>query len=349
MVSLKSVEAQLKSIHFNSHSWGRAEVSELPNILLDDEKIFECVNGMYEGGFALLVATNIRVLLIDKKPLKYLTVEDVRFDMINQIDYSHRLMGAKINVSAGNKNLRFTSYNQQRLRKLINHLQHRMAEVKTEQSSSAETQQQHLERINEQLQVYLMAQHQHQEELRKQLEQANSSDTPTANLPPVKPAPELADFLYAQSLMQHYEATTGAPIVEATADPTQALATPKPKLDDTAVLEKTNIIAPAAPVLPITAPEATKMWQPIDTESLIDAGRKEVFGARARAAVAKPLQAPLAYLGMEINPLKVAYAKLPALLRQRKYNRVMQRSQAKTKAQASALPNGTQIAGAQGY
>src|SRR5689334_21296733 len=92
MASLKSVEKQLKNIHFNTHAWGKAEISELPNILLDDEKIFECVNGTYEGGFALLVATNLRLLLVDKKPLKYLTVEDLRFDMINQIDYSHRLM-----------------------------------------------------------------------------------------------------------------------------------------------------------------------------------------------------------------------------------------------------------------
>ena len=116
MVSPKSVEDQLKLIHFNQRSWGRTEISELPNILMPDEEIFECVNGYYEGGFALLCATNIRMLLIDKKPLKYLTVEDVRFDMINQIDYSHRLLGAHITVSAGIKNLKFTSLNQRRLR-----------------------------------------------------------------------------------------------------------------------------------------------------------------------------------------------------------------------------------------
>ena len=310
MVSFKSVEEQLKSIKFSTKSWGRGEIGELPDILLDDEKIFECVNGTYEGGFALLVATNIRLLLIDKKPLKFLTVEDLRFDMINQIDYSHRLMGAKINVSAGNKNLKFTSMNQQRLRKLINHIQHRMAEVKKELTSSSETQQQHLERINQQLQSYLLAQHQQQEELRHKLELAQQQGQPATEAPTiinaVKPAPELADFLFAQSLMQQHQAIS-EPTIE-----------PAPPLIEQSAPTVTSL---ALQMIPL--PSAQVQEKPVAVEnnneqlSLVEAGRREIFGARARAVV-KPLQAPFAHLGMEINPLKVAYAKLPALLRHRK-------------------------------
>jgi len=83
-------------------------------------------------------------------------------------------------------------------------------------------------------------------------------------------------------------------------------------------------------------------------DSLIAAGRKEVFGARARAAMAKPLQSPFSYFGMEINPLKVAYGKLPTVLRQRKYNKQLERAKVlpETETQSVALPNGTQIAGA---
>jgi len=341
MVSLKSVEQQLKDIRFNSRSWGRAEVSELPNILLDDEKVFECVNGMYEGGFALLVATNIRLLLIDKKPMKFLTVEDLRFDMINQIDYSHRMMGARINVSAGNKNLRFTSYNQQRLRKLINHIQHRMAELKTQQTSSAENQQQHLERINQQLQAYLLAQHQHQEELRKQLEKANAAGQPAPAVEAIRPAPELADFLYAQSLMQQHEASTGVLISPpAPSMIAEVPAIPAPLLP-TAVLE-TAVVQPAI-VQTAVPPLDFATQESIDKDSLIEAGRLEVFGARAKAVV-KPLQAPLAHLNMEVNPLRVAYSKLPMALKQKKYNLEIQKMTAQMAE--SALPNGTQIAGA---
>src|ERR1035438_180349 len=119
MVSKQSVDEQLERLGFNLHGWGQAEIKELPNILLPGEEIYELVNGIYEGGFALAVATDVRVLLIDKKPMKYLTVEDLRFDMISEIDYSHRLFGAQIHISTGSKNLSFRSYNQPRLRKMI--------------------------------------------------------------------------------------------------------------------------------------------------------------------------------------------------------------------------------------
>jgi len=206
MVSAKEIDEQLKKIGFNPHGWGRTEVKELQNIILPDEEIYECVNGIYDGGFALLVGTDVRVLLIDKKPLNYLTVEDMRFDMINELDYNHRLLGAYISISAGNKNLKFTSINQPRLRKLIGHVQRSMAEVKKKQSSHQEGQIQHLEQINQQLQSYLMAQYQQQQKMQDQLE------NPTVQ--PVKPDSRLADYLYAQQLLADYQARTGQPVVQ---------------------------------------------------------------------------------------------------------------------------------------
>lgn len=137
MVSTKSVDDQLKRIHYRK-GWNTAETGELAEILLPDEEIFECVSGWYENGFAILCATNVRVLLIDKKPFKYLTVEDVRFETINQIDYSNRMMNASICITAGLKNLEFKSVNQQKLRNLIAHVQRRMAEIqKVEQTLKA--------------------------------------------------------------------------------------------------------------------------------------------------------------------------------------------------------------------
>ena len=309
MVSLKSVEQQLKSIKFNSKGWGKGEVKELPGVLMDEEQIFECVNGTYEGGFALLVGTNLRMLLIDSKPLKFLTVEDLRFDMINQIDYSHRLFGARINVSAGNKNLKFTSYNQKRLRKLINHIQHRMAEVKKEQTSSAETQQQHLEKINQQLQTYLLAQHEQQLKLSKQLEEAQGrSVAELAKLAePVRPAPELADFLYAQSLLQRHDIS--------------ALAPQSQKLPEIPPVVVSNIVEQQPQPSAISAAVQNKpspFNAALDVDSLVEEGRKEVFGKRLHVE-AKPLQNAISYLGTEINPMRIAYAKLPMALRNRKF------------------------------
>ena len=309
MVSPQSVEEQLKRLSFNVAAWGRAEANELPNILLPDEEIYECVNGIYEGGFALLVATDIRVLLVDKKPLKYLTVEDLRFDMINEIDYSHRLLGAQISISAGSKNLKFRSYNQPRLRKLINHVQHCMAEAKKVQSNNQVGQNQHLEQINQQLQAYLLAQYQNQQDLNQRLEQAQSQGVSIEPLQPqqINPSPELANYLFAQNANQQ--------------------GTLSPAIPD-------SVAAPQ----PVTTTA--------DLNEMYSEGRKEIFGqqvaqqfeqsgvtppAQTAAVVVKPFTTPTDdpanqswmtnYNPLEINALKIAYSKLPMALRNRKFGR----------------------------
>jgi hypothetical protein len=162
MISRKKLDEQLKRINFHSNGWGRTEISELTNILMSDEELEECVNGYYEAGFALLVATKERVLLVDKKPLGYLTVEDMRFDMINELDLHHRLIGAQIRIASGSKTLFFTSLNQARLRRLLNYVQTRMAKIKKDASDHQQEQRQHLEEMNEQLRLYLMAAHKQQ-------------------------------------------------------------------------------------------------------------------------------------------------------------------------------------------
>ena len=381
MVDIKSVEGQLKKINFNPHAWGQAEVKELPHILLDHEEIYEVVNGIYDGGFALLVATNVRLLLVDKKPLNFLTVEDMRFDMINELDYSHRLIGARINVSAGNKNLSFMSFNQQRLRKAIGHVQRCMAEAKKQQSDHQVDQKQHLAQINQQLQAYLLAQHQQQESLRQELEavQGGKKSPDEVKIDAVKPSPELSDYLLAQSLMQQVNlpldedkqgADTEQPSSDKQADSMATMMklekSKEPAGKDTAreadkeskELDEPEVTAalPAESVLPeADLPPRTPQTEEPATPQLSELyaeGMKEVFGKRAPSkqqasnkqtdeAAAAPQASEAAAAGSEpadkpvtadnkfpyltrykdVNPLQIAYGKLPLALRNKKFGR----------------------------
>jgi hypothetical protein len=325
MISKKTVQEQLKKIDFNPYGWNRSEIAELHQILLPDEQIYECVNGTYEGGFALLVATDIRVLLVDKKPLNFLSVEDLRFDMINEIDYNHRMMGASINISTGSKVLNFRSYNKSRLRKLIGHVQHCMAENKKKVSSHAEGQNQHLEQINQQLQAYLVAQYKQQQKLQEHIFKGNQPQAATAAvdgggddkaLPePIKPSNELADYLYAHGLLETYrkesgkDPSTGQPIGE----------TPKEDKAETTV----------EPQIPVAKTIASPNSQ---LNEIYAEGLQEVFGNRQALSttIASPqkdevdgqvseTQSKIQFRGLEINPIKIAYSKLPALLNNRKF------------------------------
>src|ERR1700744_5151149 len=129
MVSLHEVEKQLRHVGCNFKIWGRAEIRELSNVLMPEEKIAQAVNGSYEGGFALLCVTNYRVLLIDRKPM-LLTIEDIRYDMLSEVDYHNRLMGATIRIFTPMRNLVFNSWSNARLRKCVNYIQQRVMEIR---------------------------------------------------------------------------------------------------------------------------------------------------------------------------------------------------------------------------
>lgn len=129
MVTLTQVEEQLKKIGCNFRFWGRPEIRELATILLQDEIIEGAVNGRYENGFALLCITNHRLLLIDRKPM-FLTLEDIRFDMVTEMDYSARLLDSTVHIITPNRKLSFTSWSQYRLRGIMNLLQQKVMEVR---------------------------------------------------------------------------------------------------------------------------------------------------------------------------------------------------------------------------
>jgi hypothetical protein len=140
------------------------------------------------------VATKNRLLVVDKKPFNYLAVEDMRFDMINEFDYQHRLFGAQIKISAGNKLLHFTSLNQVRLRRVLSYVQTRMIEVKQEQQEWQENQQRHLAQMNKQLEAFLQLQQLQQQQAWQQL-QAGYGGAPSGGYPtqysiPAASAPE---------------------------------------------------------------------------------------------------------------------------------------------------------------
>lgn len=311
MVSKDYIEKQLKELDFKISGWGRAEVAQLPHIILPDERIYEVVNGIYEGGFALLLATDIRVLLVDKKPMSFLTVEDLRFDMINEIDYNHRFMGAYITIATGNKTLLFRSYNKARLRKLIGHVQHCMAETKKKQSSTVEDQGRHLEKINQQLQAYLVAQYKQQQKLQEhlmnlQLGAAQASDIP--ELP--KPSPELSDFLYAHGLLETYYNHKNSKEEEAGAALASAPAIQPSANDDGQATPPADDAG-----LPRNEPPAYKGGQNSALEEIYAAGIQEVFGKKPVPTNNEQLES---HSGLVVNPIKVAYSKLPQLLKSKK-------------------------------
>jgi hypothetical protein len=137
MVPHDMVKQQLIKIGSNFVFCGRAEISELPKILFDDERLTNVVFGRYTNGFALLCTTNQRVLLIDKK-LMYLTLEDIRYDMISDIMFSRSMLDSSVTLGTVHKSLTFKAYDNQKLRDLSSYVQKRVMHSRSHQGAPIE-------------------------------------------------------------------------------------------------------------------------------------------------------------------------------------------------------------------
>ncbi len=129
MVEYKFVVSQLNRLGLRFRFVGRAEVRELANIINPGEGIRHCAFGYYQGGSALLVATEHRLLLIDKRPF-FLNLEDIRYEMINEVDFAARLLDATVHLHTGNKKLTFRSFSDIKLRNLCEFVQNQITKAR---------------------------------------------------------------------------------------------------------------------------------------------------------------------------------------------------------------------------
>ena len=104
MPTLEEIKIQIQRLDGVSRLLGRREIRELPNILWEDEIVEKIVQGLYENGQGILVATNKRLLFVDKGLIYGLRIEDFPYDKITSIQYETGLLFGKIKIFAsGNK------------------------------------------------------------------------------------------------------------------------------------------------------------------------------------------------------------------------------------------------------
>jgi hypothetical protein len=128
MVEKEVLQRQLKKLNLRFRMFGRAEIKELQRLLQDKEIIQHCVYGYYQGGSGLLVATDKRLLLIDKRPF-FLNLEDIKFDSVRAAEFSRSYLQAALHLHTGMKRLSFKSVSDARLRQLRDYIQAKISEL----------------------------------------------------------------------------------------------------------------------------------------------------------------------------------------------------------------------------
>lgn len=97
MPTIDEVLDQLDGIDGWTKFVSRREINELPNVLWPNERIEQFGGGTYEGKSGVLVATNRRLIFLDKGLIR-LKVEDFPYDKITSIRVETGLLQGKLTI-----------------------------------------------------------------------------------------------------------------------------------------------------------------------------------------------------------------------------------------------------------
>ncbi len=131
MVERTIIAKQLENIDVRLPFWLSPEIKQLSRIIAPNETIRHALNGRYEGGLALLCATDHRLLIIDKKPF-FLSVEDLRYDMLAEVDFTHQLFDGTIHLVTMNKDVWFVSFKKKQLGHVTDYIHQKLSEKNNE-------------------------------------------------------------------------------------------------------------------------------------------------------------------------------------------------------------------------
>lgn len=148
MPTLEQVKTQIEKIDGLSKFIGRREVKELPNILWENENIENLIQGTYNNGNGILVATDIRLIFIDKGLVFGLKVEDFPYDKISSIQYSTGVLLGKLTIFASGNKAIIDNVDKKRVRAFGDYLRNKItpndsdSSIKTSPTSNSDNENQ---------------------------------------------------------------------------------------------------------------------------------------------------------------------------------------------------------------
>lgn len=135
MPSSEEIKDQISHLNDTSKLIGRKEIKELPNILWEDEIVENIVQGLYENKNGILVATNKRLVFVDKGLIYGLKVEDFPYDKITSIQYQTGMIFGELTIYASGNKADIKNVEKKRVRNFAEYVRSRITEKKDRTAS----------------------------------------------------------------------------------------------------------------------------------------------------------------------------------------------------------------------
>jgi hypothetical protein len=123
----KRVMRDLKSLGLSRVGLGSMEGHYLPHVIHPDEQIGGVVYGHHKNGFAMLVATDCRIIFLDKKPL-FVNEDEINYYVVSGVSFSHAGFGSTITLHTRIKDIQLQTLNRKSAEGFVEYIESRSLE-----------------------------------------------------------------------------------------------------------------------------------------------------------------------------------------------------------------------------
>lgn len=109
----------------------------LPHIIHGNEHIGGAVYGHHDQGTVMVVATDQRLIFLDKKPL-FIDEDQISYDVVAGVDYSEAGFGATVTVHTRVKDFKIKALNQRAAHRFVRYLEQKCHHLQREDTRSYE-------------------------------------------------------------------------------------------------------------------------------------------------------------------------------------------------------------------
>lgn len=123
----KRVLRDLQNLGVTSYGLAHSESHYLPRLIHPDEQIGGVVYGHHQDGFAMLVATDRKIIFLDKKPF-FVNEDEITYYVVSGVSYSHAGFGSNVTLHTRVKDYSIQTFNQNCAEKFIAYIEERCLE-----------------------------------------------------------------------------------------------------------------------------------------------------------------------------------------------------------------------------
>jgi hypothetical protein len=105
--TLEEVKLDLVRLGITKSQLGIPEVKELTRVLFKDETVKAFVIGFYDGGYGMLVATDLRLIFLDVMVFGRIKVDDIPYSSIGSIELELGIFFGQISIFTRPRNYKF--------------------------------------------------------------------------------------------------------------------------------------------------------------------------------------------------------------------------------------------------